>query len=441
MLARLWLMNRRTVLVVGSGGREHALAWALAGSPTVGKVVVAPGSVGMRHPGEEGADPRAPIEIAEASVDDPQSVASVAVSVGADLAVVGPEVALCVGVADALTARGVLTFGPMKASAQLEGSKVFLKRFAERHGIPSAAFDVVTTVEEAERALAKRSPPYVVKADGLCAGKGVTIADTLEEARAAAVSALVDGTLGEAGRTLVIEDAIPGRELSIHVVTDGERSMMFPSARDHKRLLDGSKGPNTGGMGVIAPTVDATPGLLDVIQQQIIVPTLKGLRKDNLPFRGVLFAGIMVTPAGEPLLLEYNVRFGDPETEALVRLYHGDWAELFASTARGELNGAAITRDAGANATVVILAAGGYPASPQKGDAISGLAEAATVPGALIFHAGTRHVGEDYVTAGGRVLAVSAVGASLVEAQQRAYLAAGKIRFSGKQFRGDIGTD
>jgi len=424
------------VLVLGSGAREHALAEALAASPSVRAVVVAPGNAGTS------AEPIASAPIAAL---EPEPVVALAREVRADLVVVGPEAPLVAGVGDALRAAGVPTFGHDRAAAELEGSKVFLKEFARRWSIPTADFDVVATIEDAERAIRRRGAPVVVKADGLAAGKGVTVAATVDEALAAAREALVDGRFGPAGRRLVIEACLPGDELSVHAITDGERWVLLPAARDHKRLRDGDRGPNTGGMGAFAPSAALSEELRSRVDREIVEPTIRGMREEGRPLRGVLFAGLMILPDGTPMLLEHNVRFGDPETEVLVPLFHGDFAELLAGVAAGRLDPtrAAPSGPSGwtgdQHALAVVLAAAGYPETPRRGDVIRGL-DAAARTGARVFHAGTARRGGDVVTGGGRVLAVTGGGASLADAKAQAYSAVEAISFEGAQHRRDIGA-
>jgi len=430
-------LTKKKLLVLGSGAREHALASRLARSSSVAEVLVAPGNAGVERPAEEQS---APIRrVAEAKLDPP-SVVELAKREGVNLVVVGPEAPLCAGVADALAAEGILVFGPSARAAELEGSKAFMKQFAARHGIPTAPFVIVTDIEAAEAEIRRRGAPIVVKADGLCAGKGVVVAATVDEAIEAARAMLVERRFGDAGSSVILEDVVPGEEASVHAVTDGTRLLVLPAARDHKRAFDGDKGPNTGGMGVFAPSPHVGRELSERVEREILRPTIDGMREEGRPFRGVLFAGLMITPAGDPILLEHNVRFGDPECEALVSLLDGDLAEMCASVARGELDAESVRVAPSRAAVVVVLAAGGYPDAPRVGHVIRGLEAASAVPGITVYHAGTRLEAGEIVTAGGRVLAVTAVGASIAEARAQAYEAAGAISFEGAQYRTDIGA-
>ncbi len=427
----------RRVLVLGSGAREHALAIALARSKNTAEVIVAPGNAGTVC---SGTNDLAPIRRAEVHSDKPDAFVELAKREGAHLVVVGPEALLCAGVADALEEAGIRVFGPKQNAALLEGSKAFMKQFVQRHGIPTAPFSIVTTFEEAEAEIRRRGAPIVVKADGLCAGKGVVVAQTIDEALAAAHEMLVDKRFGDAGKTVVLEDVLPGEEASVLAVTDGTSFIVLPVARDHKRVFDNDQGPNTGGMGVYAPSPHVEPALLARIEREILRPTIDGLRAEGRPFRGVLFAGVMIAPSGDPMLLEHNVRFGDPECEALVSLLEGDFAELCDSVARGQLDPNSVRVASDRAAVVVVLAAAGYPTSPRAGDVIRGIDRAAALPNVAVYHAGTREVAGEIVTAGGRVLAVTATGASISEARDRAYAAANEISFEGAHYRRDIGA-
>ena len=420
----------RKVLVVGSGGREHAIALRLLESASVREVVVVPGNAGTRQ---------APAHLAPKVL---RSVAGAPLEVAqterTDLVVVGPEAPLCAGLADELTAAGLRVFGPSRAAAELEGSKAFMKDFAVRQGIRTARHEVVRDLAALDAALARFPSAPVVKADGLCAGKGVVVAASHAEARRAAAAMLSGAAFGDAGRTVVLEERVEGSELSLHALTDGERFLVLPAAQDHKRLLDGDRGPNTGGMGTYAPAPLATPELVARADREIFARAVHGMAAEGRPFRGVLFAGIMVTPAGELVLLEFNVRFGDPETQVLMQTTAGDLGDALDAAARGALDPTAL-RPYGEHALCVVLAAPGYPEAPQTGGVISGLDAAAAVAGVRVLHAGTAARGDSVVTSGGRVLGVTAHADSLEAAHARAYAAIERIHFEGMQFRRDIG--
>ncbi|HVK71939.1 MAG TPA: phosphoribosylamine--glycine ligase [Kofleriaceae bacterium] len=414
------------ILVVGSGGREHALVWRLARDGH--QVIAAPG-----NPGIEAIATCAPVKVL-----DLDGQVRLAVEHGVDLVVVGPEAPLVAGLADRLRAAGVPTFGPGEAGARLEGSKAYSKELFARHGIRTAAFRVCETVADADAAIAALAAPgVVVKADGLAAGKGVVVAADADEARAAA-RAMLDGRFGAAGARLVIEQTIAGREVSVIALTDGERLEVLAPAEDHKTLLDGDRGPNTGGMGTVSPAwID--DALLARIRTEILEPTVAGLRADGVDYRGVLYAGIMIDRARTPWLLEYNCRFGDPETQPVMARVQGDLGAVLRGAATGAMPVGALGWDPRA-AVCVVMAAAGYPETPRAGDPITGLAEAEAGGDVIVFHAGTARAGDAVVTAGGRVLGVTALGADLAAARARAYAAVAQIRFTGAQHRTDIGA-
>ncbi|MCA9586013.1 MAG: phosphoribosylamine--glycine ligase [Myxococcales bacterium] len=410
------------ILVVGSGAREHALAVALAGHD----ILTAPGNAGTLSVGRN----------ADVAATDVPGLVALAERERVDLVVVGPELPLTLGLVDALEARGIAAFGPSKRAAELEGSKVFMKRFAKRHGIPTAAFEVFDDPAEAKAFIRREARPLVVKADGLCAGKGVVVATSVDEAVAAVDRMMVDRAFGDAGARVVIEDLLPGEEASFHVVTDGTRAVALVPAQDHKRLSDGDRGPNTGGMGAYAPAPVVTPEVARRVMDEIVAPTLAGMRAEGAPLRGALFAGLMIED-GTPRLLEFNVRFGDPETSVLVPMLDGDWHALLSGAARGDLSQVHVGTRNGA-CLAVVLAAAGYPASPRTGDVISGL-PSALADGTFVFHAGTARSGDAVVTAGGRVLAVGARATDLAAARALAYEVVSQISFDGAQHRTDIG--
>lgn len=424
------MSSGRRVMIIGKGGREHALAERLLASESVAEVIVAPG-----NPGTAAAASAARGKLLRNAEGAPLELAR---SLRPDLVVVGPEAPLCEGLADELSAAGVLVYGPSRAAARLEGSKAFLKDLAVAHGIRTARHVTVRSDAELARALGEFSAPPVVKADGLCAGKGVVVAESHEEAERAAREMLSGRAFGAAGRTLVLEERLRGTEVSAHAICDGERALLLPFVQDHKRLGDADSGPNTGGMGTYGP-VALRAGMAEQIQQQFVEKVLAGMARAGAPFRGTMFAGLMLTEDGEPALIEINVRFGDPETQVLTNLLEGDFCELLISAARGRLPaGAALAAGAARSAVCVILAAPGYPAAPRLGGAIRGLDEAAAIEGVRIYHAGTSPGASGPVVAGGRVLAVTGVGATLAEAHRRAYAAADRVEFEGKQMRRDI---
>ena len=415
--------------MVGSGGREHALALRLLASESVGEVVVTPGNAGMLA-----APARFAPKVLRSAAG---SAVEIAVREAVDLVVIGPEVPLCAGLSDELAERGVTVFGPTRAAAQLEGSKAFMKDFVVRHGIRTARHEVVRAQGELEQAVRRFADAPVVKADGLCAGKGVVVAASEAEALAAARGMLSGEAFGDAGKTVVLEERVEGAELSLHALSDGERFVLLPAAQDHKRLFDGDRGPNTGGMGTYAPAPLAAPELVERARHEIFEPALRGMAADGHPFRGVLFAGLMVTPARELVLLEFNVRFGDPETQVMLATIDGDLGDALDAAARGALDPTALA-PAGRHAVCIVVAAHGYPEKPRTGDAITGLEAAEALEDVSVLHAGTAVSGDAVVTAGGRVLGVRASAPTLTDARERAYAAVGRIHFEGMQFRRDI---
>ncbi len=413
------------VLVLGGGGREHALCWKLAQSPLLTKLHAAPGNPGIAaHADCIALDPA-----------DPHAVLALCHDRGIDLVVVGPEQPLVAGVADVLSAAGIACFGPSRAAARLEGSKGFTKDLCARAGIPTARFSRCDSLLAARIAIAAFGAPVVIKADGLAAGKGVVIAQSIAEAEAAAAE-MLDGRFGAAGAELVIEEFLTGEEISVFVVTDGATAIPLMAARDHKRVGDGDTGPNTGGMGAFAPTRLLTPDLEAHIMGEIVLPTIRTLAAEGTPYCGVLYAGLMLTADG-PKLIEYNCRFGDPECQVLMMLLESDLLPLLSAAATGTLHEQTPVWRSGAALTVV-MAARGYPDTPAKGGAISGLA--VTDPDVTIFHAGTT-VRDGVLTAsGGRVMNVTARGSTLAEARVRAYAAVDGIQWADGFCRRDIGA-
>ncbi len=423
-------MNNMRILVVGAGGREHALVWALSRGSEAHSLFTTSRNAGILKLAT-------PIEV---NANDVNLLADWARSERIDLTVVGPEKPLVDGLADEFLSRGLAVFGPSAAAAQLEGSKLFAKRFMDRHGIPTARYLVARDYTEAQRIIREGSLgfPLVIKADGLAAGKGVVIADDPAQAEGTARDFMLERTLGDAGETIVIEECLAGREVSFMIFTDGRDYAPLPLAQDHKRALDGDFGPNTGGMGAFSVN-----GLLDSsterrILDQIVHPTLEGAAADGFPFRGVLYVGLMLTEAGASVL-EYNVRLGDPETQAILRRLDTPFAEIAASVANGDL--CSVTPGWSDDATTcVVIASGNYPAGSSSGVAISGLESAEAVEEVVVFHAGTRPGRDGSVeTAGGRILGVTARAPTLDEATRRAYQAVDRISFEGMRFRRDIG--
>ncbi len=416
------------VLVIGSGGREHALVWKIAQSPRVEKVYCAPGNAGIAEEAE-----CVPCDVK--SVD---SMVEVALRVKADLTVVGPEVPLSCGVVDEFNRRGMSIFGPTQGAAQLESSKSFAKEFMRRHRIPTPHYAVCTTAQEIKDALPHFSTPIVVKADGLAAGKGVVIAKTKEEAATVANEMLSGKMLGSAGSRVVLEEFVQGEELSFLVMCDGERVAPLVGAQDHKRVGDNDTGPNTGGMGAYSTADIVDKQMSDWLIAHIAKPVVAGMAEDGNPYKGILYCGLMMTAKG-PSVLEFNCRFGDPETQPILMRLESDIVEAFEASIEGRTSDGDF-KWSNDSTVCVVLASGGYPGSYESGKRIAGLDEAAKVPGVKVFHAGTTRQGDNVLTAGGRVLGVTARGVNLDDARARAYEAAVKIHFDGVHFRKDIGA-
>jgi phosphoribosylamine--glycine ligase len=426
------------ILVIGGGGREHALAWKLAQSPAVKRVYVSPGNGGTADAGAQVSG--APIANLPAGRSFAELIAA-AHAEGIGLAVVGPEAELASGIVDALKTAGIPCFGPSAAAAELESSKAFAKAFMVRHGIPTARFAVFSSHDRALAHLRAVDYPVVIKASGLAAGKGVIVPADTGEAIAALGQIMLDRAFGAAGDEVVIEERLTGPEVSVLAFCDGETVALMPAAQDHKRVFDHDRGPNTGGMGAYAPTPLATPALMDEVQRTVLQPAAAGLAAEGRPYLGILYAGLMLTPAGMRVL-EFNCRFGDPETQVILPLLESDLAAIFLACLEGRLGGVAptIRWRAGAAATVV-AASGGYPGSYRRGLPIDGVAEAAALPGVTVFQAGTRLSAEGrLLTDGGRVLDVTGVGANLRHALDRAYAGIDCIHFPDMHYRRDIGA-
>ena len=414
------------VLVIGRGGREHALVWALRKSPNVDRLYCAPGNAGIAQMAEC-------VPIGEKAFDE---LGRFAKERKIGLVVIGPEDPLLAGAADYFASIGIPAFGPTKAAAELEGSKSFAKDLMAKYGIPTAAYAVFDRHEEALAHLRGRKAPVVVKADGLAAGKGVTVARTIEEAEAALKAAMLDRVFGEAGRRVVIEDYLEGQELSILSFVDGETVLPMVPAQDHKPVFDGDRGPNTGGMGTYSPVPHIPDAVVQKAVDTIIRPTARAMVKEGRPFRGVLFAGLMITPEGEPKVIEFNCRFGDPETQVVLPRLKSDLFDVMMATVEGRLADVKLEWSDEA-AVCVVLASGGYPGSYKKGLSIRGLDK---VEQSVVFHAGTALSADGaIVTDGGRLLGVTATGRDLAEARAKAYADVEKIEYEGKHYRTDIG--
>jgi len=414
------------ILVVGGGGREHALAWKLASDSSNPDIFCAPGNAGTVDCAENLA----------IGAEDLESIMDWAKANRPGLTVVGPEVPLCEGLTDMLQAEGLRVFGPGKAAAQMEGSKVFANDVMDAAGVPHAEYEFFTDAEKAKEYVRSKGAPIVIKAEGLAAGKGVTVCESVEQAEAAIDEALVEGAFGSAGSRVLIEECLVGEEASILALIDGEHIVMLSSSQDHKRAFDGDKGPNTGGMGAYSPAPVVTDEMWPQIREQVFERTLAELRKRGITFKGVLYAGLMITADGIKVL-EFNVRFGDPETQVVLSRIKGDLLPAFEACVDGTLSEDLIEwRDE--HCVTIVMASGGYPGSYEKGKVISGLDAANARDDVTVFHAGTDLAGDKVVTSGGRVLAVTALGTDLQQAVDRAYAAVGDIAFDRAQYRNDI---
>jgi phosphoribosylamine--glycine ligase len=417
------------ILVVGSGGREHALGWKLKQSPLVSELISAPGNPGLEELGRC-------IAIA---ADNAAELAAFAAREQVGLVVIGPEATAAAGLADHLEQLGIPCFGPSQAAAELEASKAFTKDFCARHNIPTADYKVFDDAIRAKAYLGDREPPFVIKADGLAAGKGVVIAETRREADAAIDEILFLRKFGTAGQRIVIEDFLPGEEASFFAFCDGETAIPLTAAQDHKRAYDGDKGPNTGGMGAYSPAPIFSDAMRDLTMERIVLPTVRGMKAEGRPFKGVLFPGLMISPDG-PKLIEFNVRFGDPECQTLMRRLTSDLAPVLLAAAKGDLASAPPLQWDPRPAVTVVYAANGYPDQPLTGSVIRGVAEAGAIDDVIVFHAGTKRDPEGALrAAGGRVLNITATGATLREAVSRAYAGVHAINWPGGFCRSDIG--
>lgn len=417
------------VLVVGSGGREHALAWKLSQSPKIAKLYISPGNSGCAQVGE----------CVDLDVDNLRQVVRWAKEHDIGLVIPGAEAYYVAGIVDAFKDSGIAVFGPGKAAAELEGSKSFAKGLMRRHGIPTADYAEFEQMDAALRYLDSRQDgPVVVKADGLCAGKGVVVCQNLDEARDAVSRMMGDNEFGAAGARVIIEEMLRGQEVTVLALTDGKTIAPLASSQDHKAAFDGDTGPNTGGMGAYSPAPVLTESIMDEVVEKILVPTVHGMNEEGRRFRGLLYAGLMLTGGG-PKVLEYNVRFGDPETQPIMMRLKSDLFELLDATARGKLSDQTIEWHDDA-AVCVVLASGGYPGKFEKGKGIHGLDAAGRRPGTVVFHAGAKKtIKGDIVTDGGRVLGVTSLGRDIATAIENAYRAVGDISFEGMRYRTDIG--
>ncbi len=414
------------VLVVGSGGREHALIWKISKSPRVKKIYCAPGNGGI-------SEQAVCVDI---KADDLRGLVNFAKTEKIDLTVVGPEIPLTLGIVDLFKEKGLRIFGPTKAASRLEGSKVFAKNLMRKYNVPTAEYEVFSDIDKALAYVREKNKPLVIKADGLCAGKGVYVCSNLKEQEEALRQIMQDKIFGEAGNNIMIEEMLKGEEASIIVISDGKDIVSLASSQDHKRIFDGDQGPNTGGMGAYSSAPVVTEELFAQIQEEVIVPIIKGMKAQGCPYAGVLYVGIMITDAG-PKVLEFNVRFGDPETQAILPRLKTDLAEIMLKTDEQRLNEVKLQWDE-RSCICVVVASGGYPGKYEKGKLISGLDELAAEEDIVVFHAGTKRENEKILTNGGRVLGVTGLGKDILQAIEKTYAAVEKIKFDKMHYRKDI---
>lgn len=422
-------MAKKSVLIIGSGGREHALGWKLKQSPQVGKIYFAPGSAGTELIGKTTG----------INIFDHKSLIQFALEKKIFLTIAGPDDALAGGVVNSFKKKGLKIFGPTREAAQIESSKAFAKQLMEAENIPTAKYRTFSDFEKARKYISKHSLPIVIKASGLALGKGVIIAKSLEEAEKNLEDIMVKKIFGQAGDMVVIEEFLEGREISIHAFTDGENVSLFPPSRDHKPIFEGNIGPNTGGMGTIAPVPGITEEQMELIKQTIVLPVIQGMKKRGMPFAGCLYPGLMMTKTG-PKVVEFNSRFGDPETQSYVRLLKTDLFDILVACAQGKLADINVEWEK-KSACCIVVASGGYPGTYKKGEVIHGIGEAEKNKDIVVFHAGTKNCDNKIYTNGGRVLGITATGKTLESALDKAYAAIGAagIHFAGMQYRKDIG--
>ncbi len=421
-------MEQIKILVIGSGGREHALAWKLCQSPAVDEIFIAPGNAGTANIGQN-------INIA---ADDTESLMYFALDNDIGLTVVGPEVPLTLGIVDLFEENNLKIFGPSKLAARLEGSKLFSKELMERTGVPTAAYEKFTDAEAAKKYLKKLGPRSVIKADGLAAGKGAIVCQSEQEAIAAIDLIMVERAFGDAGDTVVIEEFLDGEEASFIAITDGKTILPLATSQDHKAIYEGDTGPNTGGMGAYSPAPIVTPEMEELVMQTVISPIVEAMAKDGTPYKGILYAGLMITTGGIKVL-EYNCRLGDPETQPILMRMENDLAELLLAATEGRLSEITLSWS-DKTALCVVMTAEGYPGSYRKGDVIEGLSDAADITDAVVFHAGTALEGDLVTTNGGRILGVTGLGSDIEEAIKTAYTAVEQISWDGAYYRRDIGA-